>query len=277
MDESTTNNGGSDQSSSDSRNDESLLDENQNPLADESDQGTRSSEEDSQEGDQSSDQSQYDDGATGSDDGDSDADGLAKFAKSQGIEDYENLSDREKRLLKVAHDNQKAFHQKSQEKSDELRGAVDDVHTQDEESDEDPVLTELAQVRANQRVTDFYLRNPEAVEYDKDMSAIVKAEADKNGVQAARYLASNLDNLLILAKAKRGDAAEMAREAGRKEERESIRKKQAASADSGQAQQPNRGGKKVSREDILAMDDAEYDKLRKSGELDEMIARGELY
>lgn len=39
-------------------------------------------------------------------------DGLANFAKSQGIEDISQLSEREQKLLKVAHDNQKAFRER---------------------------------------------------------------------------------------------------------------------------------------------------------------------
>lgn len=210
---------------------------------------------------------------------------LTNFAKSQGIDDLDALDDTAKRLLKVAHDNQKQARSNMQQ--GKLKEELEDVHRLDtEELDtEDPYVAgqqrtdaEVAQLRAEQKVNSFYLRNPEAVDYDKEMGEIVTEVAEKDGKSAARYLSSDLDRLLVLAKAKRGSSdASATEERIRQEERESLRKRQEASADGGQAQQPNTSSKKLTREDINSMPDEEYVKLRDSGELDAMIARGDLY
>lgn len=211
--------------------------------------------------------------------------GLANFAKSQGIDDVDDLSDREKQLLKVAHDNQKKAREEMQQ--GKLKDELEDVHTlNDDELDvEDPYLAdqqrtnaEVAQLRSEQKVNNFYLRNPEALAYDKEMGEIVVETAKNEGKEAARWLSSDLDRLLILAKAKRGTQnAGADAEAIRQEERESLRKRQEASADGGQAQSQGTHTSKITRQSIAEMSDEDYSKLRESGELDEAIARGDLY
>src|SRR5690606_29745906 len=47
-------------------------------------------------------------------------DSLAKFAKSQGIEDVSGLSEREVKLLKIASDNQKAYRNANQPKMEDV-------------------------------------------------------------------------------------------------------------------------------------------------------------
>lgn len=261
-------------------------DQNQTPSADEQREESVSGG-DTQDADQGS-QSQPDNSQTTGDDdsSSSDDDGLAKFAKSQGIDDLSDLSDRERALLKTAHDNQKAFRTTKQEQSESLKETVQDAHTvEDSETEElDPTDAreakrdgEIAALRAEQRVNNFYIRNPEAREYDKEMTDIVLEEVQKNGKEAGRYLSADLERLLVLAKARRGVGTEQAKADGAREERERLRQRQEGSADSGHAQQSHSNSKKVTRQDISNMSDEEYKTFRDSGELQAAIDRGDLY
>lgn len=278
---SPTETGGSDTGSDSS----DLPVQDQQPSADE--QQTDSVSSDTQDTDQS-DTGQQDASSSTDDDGDSssdDDDGLSKFAKAQGF-DPENLTDGERKALKLAHDNQKAFRTAQQAESDKLKDTVQDAHVVDDdvldELDEDEARevrrdSEIAQLRAEQKVNNFYLRNPEAKEFDKEMTDLVVEEVQNNGKEAARYLAADLDRLLVLAKARRGMSTADAEAKGARDERERLRQRQEGSADSGQAQQSQRSPKKISRADIAAMDDKEYEEFRNSGELQAAIDRGDLY
>lgn len=264
---------------------EDLLDNNQdNQSADE--QQTDSDSGDTQDSDQG-DSSQQDASSSTDDDSSSssDDDGLNKFAKAQGF-DPDNLTDNERKALKLAHDNQKAFRTKAQEDSDALKDTlVDTEEVSDEElEDLDPQEawqrkqdSRMAQLEASQTANAFFNRNPEAREFEQDMSDLIVEEAKKNGIEAARYLAKDLNRVLVLAKAAKGDSTEKAKQDGAREERERLRKRQEGSGESGQASNQNTQTKKLTRADIDAMPDDEYQKLRDSGELDAIIARGDLY
>lgn len=218
-------------------------------------------------------------------------DGLAKFAKSQGF-DPDNLTEGESKALKLAHENQKAARTSMQKKSEELNKAVDSVNTPTtEELDElDPTDARMASLEAKharleqkQRADDFYTQNPEARDFDKEMAEIVTEEINKysdkeQGRMAGRFLARDLDRLLVLAKARKGNnSADAAREEGARQERENLRKKQEGSADTASATQSNNSSKKINKQSIADMPDEEYIKLRDSGELQAAINRGELY
>lgn len=278
--QSPTDNGGV-QSSSDSRsNDESLLDKTAQDQSADEQQDTDSGDATSQDSgsDSSTDSAQSTDESTSSDD-----DGLAKFAKSQGIDDLGALSDREKQLLKVAHDNVRDKRKEMKQEADELKSSIQEVHS----DDVDETLTESEQreqwrdqqirlIAATQRTNEFYERNPEARELNKEMAQLLREEAEKRGKEAAVYLGQDLDRLYILAKARRGDNdAEAAREAGRREEREALRRKQEGSADSAHATQPVTPQKKVDR----AWIENEYDPSNPEHQrlMDEALASGDLY
>lgn len=264
---------------------QSDLPENQNNES--ADQQVDSVSSDTQEPDQSEDNQP--DRTT--DDDNSDDDGLAKFAKSQGYNPDE-LTDGERKALKLAHDNQKAYRQSQQKKSEDLTKAVTDVNSVSEEEleDADPSDARIERVEAELRVqrqkiraNEFYESNPEAREYDKEMGQVILDEVSKytnpeEGKAAGRFLAQDLDRLLVLAKAKRGDdSPEQARRDGAREEREKLRKKQEGAADSAHASQSSRSSKKITRQDIANMSDEQYKELRDSGELQEAINRGDLY
>lgn len=271
-----------DQSSSGSDN-EPLLDEGQQPSADEHKDVPSGDTHDA--GQDSDDEPQ--DGSTRSKEASSDVedDGLAKFAKSQGIEDMSELSERELRILKVARDNQKSARNKP--KSDELKDTISEVHkpVQAEEDDfearERRRDEEIAQIRAENRANSFFYENPEAREYEQDMAKLIVAEAQKytnpeEGRRAAQYIASDLDRLLVLAKASRGsDDVVAAREAGRREERESLRHRTEAGGGTAHAKNRGESSKKLTRESISQMSDEEFASRR--DEIDAAISRGELY
>lgn len=263
------------------------LPENQsNPSADEHKQDSVSSEQ--QDADQSDNQ-QSEDSSTDEDSSSND-DGLAKFAKSQGF-DPDNLTDGERKALKLAHDNQKAYRQTNQKKTDELVNTVKDVNTpsQEELDDLEPSDARLAQIEAEQRILKqelrterFFKDNPEADEFKDEMGKVILEEIEKysnpeEGRAAGRFLASDLNRLLVLAQARRGNSSEDARRQGAREERENLRKKQEGSADNMQATQTNKRGSKITREDIENMSDEDYIQLRDSGELQAAISRGDLY
>lgn len=262
-----------------------LPDQNQNnQSADEQQEDSVSSE--AQDTDQD-DNNQPDDSQTTDDDSSSsdDDDGLSKFAKAQGF-DPDNLTDGERKALKLAHDNQKAFRTKAQEDSDALKDTLVDTEEVSDDELEDLDATEawqrkqdsrMAQLEASQRSTTFFQKNPEAKEYEQEMATLLVEEAKNNGIDAARYLSKDLNRVLVLAKAARGDSTDAAREEGARAERERLRKRQDGSADGGQASQTHQTPKKLSRADILDMKDEDYEKLRESGELDEIINRGDLY
>lgn len=244
-------------------------------------QQTESVSSDSQSTDQN-DNNQPDNQTTDDDSSSSDDDGLNNFAKAQGF-DPDNLTDGERKALKLAHDNQIAFRKKSQQESDELKNTLEDTEkvSDDELEELDPQEawqreqnSRMAQLEASQTANSFFNKNPDAREYETDMAKIIASEAEKNGKDAARYLAKDLNRVLILAKADRGESS---KEAGAREERERARKRTEGSADGGQATNTHTAPKKLSRADILDMDDGDYQKLRDSGELDAIIDRGDLY
>lgn len=184
----------------------------------------------------------------------SDDDGLAQFAKGQGIDNLDDLTDRERKLLKVAQDNQKEFHKKRQDEAETLRKSVAELHdpAKAAEGVDDPAAKERLELRAEmnqlkqyQRVNEFWRQNPDAKDYEADMNRLVLEEKEKYGLDSAIYLSKNLDRLYKLAKADRQDPDSL-REAGRREERQELRRKQEGSADSGSASvQSSRSNGKV--------------------------------
>lgn len=274
MADNSTTETGADQHSSGSQ-DESLLDNQQEQSADEQ-QGTGSSDTQSQDSGHSDDDGRQDDTTQESDDSSNDDD-LKKFAKAQGF-DPDNLSDGERRALKLARDNQRAFHTERQNQSNETKDVIEKIHQPDEDNDdfETRLLKEFSQLKAQQKLNEFYTQNPDARDYDKEM-ALVLAEEDKTyGSEAAQRLAQNMPRLLREAKASRGDgSAEAAREAGRREERERIRHSQEGSAEGGSASHTQQTSGKLTREWVQNEYDASNPEHRQM--LDDALARGELY
>lgn len=156
-------------------------------------------------------------------------DSLTKFAKSQGIDDFESLSDREKKLLKIASDNQKAYRNNSGKK---IAAVVDEINSPAEDATETQKLAmEVNKMKYAQTRTEFFSQEGIDSSLEPEMVKILNEKKEQYGADFARTLSQDLKTLYNMARVEVNDAKiEAAREAGRREERESIRKQQTASA-----------------------------------------------
>lgn len=277
MAEQTPTDTGADETSSDVQETSQLEQEQQDESAVEQ-QGTDSGEE-SQGTDTDSTSEESQDNNEEESGSSSDDKELAKFAKGQGFEDISDFTERELELLR-RQKKQVDQYRNDPKRKEKVRKEVDSLYEADQEAtvDEQNALR-IAAIEARQYTDDFWAEHAEDREHEPVMVDMLQEIKEKEGEEAARYWANNLDRLLVQAKHRAGAFnPDMARESGRREEREELRKKQQASAQSGHAvSQSGRSTGKLTRADIETMDDAEYVKLRDSGELDAMIARGDLY
>lgn len=272
---------GNDQSSGDIR-DESLPEQGNDQSADEQ-QDTGSGDEQSQdsanEGSTEPVKKQ-----TTQDDSSDDDDGLAKFAKAQGY-DPDKLTDGERKALKLARDNQKAFREASGSK-EQLDEAIDQVYDpraagEDEGMDEYEKRDKerdmrIARIEAKSELDAYYRQDPDASKYAKEAGELLVEVAKEQGQQAAAVLARNKKYLFTLAKDRAGVFnTDAARETGRREERESLRKRQEGSADGAHATQPGASATpKVTREWVENEYDPSNPEHRKM--VDEAMAAGTL-
>ena len=190
-------------------------------------------------------------------------DGLAKFAKSQGF-DPENMTDGERRALKIAHDNQKAFRSK-----DEGKKIADATEALTDGSLE----AEVAQLKYERTTDKFFSEGSRDRALEPDMVDILNERAEKYGKEYAFGLSRDLDALYALAQVKRGDGTVNA-EAIRREERESIKKQQTASAGNAHAVTPNVGETKIDRSWIETTYDSSNPEHRKL--VDRAVQNGDL-
>lgn len=211
---------------------------------------------------------------------------LAKFAESRGYGNWADLSERERALVKDVRENQRAARKTPQKKAGEdLRKVENDIYRPQVSDDDDEYTrreaardAQMAQLLASQRKRDFFDEYPDAKELESDMAQLIAEEKERYGVEAARFLANDLRRVYVLAKENRASSDADARiEAARREERELLRQKQEAGSGTPAATQSQTKTKKLTGADIRDMPEAEYKKLRDSGELDKMIARGDLY
>lgn len=213
------------------------------------------------------------------------SDDLDKWAESQGIDLENPTSEQARKLAKRVRDTQKAMHDKANQAKgkEELTKTIDELHdpSKAENAEDDEYLKEVrrnrmetAQLRAQVRLQNFYRDEPDAQDYEDDMKEVLIREVREYGEEAGRSLAQNMPRLLREAKALRGSDydAEAAREAGRREEREQLRRRQEAGVDAASAQQPRARTQKVNRRWIAD----EYDPGNKEHVqmLDEAMARG---
>jgi hypothetical protein len=260
-----------DQSSSDIR-DESLLerDSEQNSAVEHQDSDSSESNE-----------SDTDSSSSESNDDSSDEDkGLAKFAKSQGIDDLTDLTEREIKLLKVARDNVREQRKQLEEAANQrkVEDEIKDLHQPDENDGQDEVLAKrLARLEVKEVTDKFWNENSDDRKYESEMAKLLLKEKEEYGPEAARLLANNLPRLLREAKASAGAFdSDAARDAGRREERERLRKIQEGGADNSHASQSVSQQKtKIDAdwvENVYQPSNPEHRKL-----LDEAISRGDLY
>jgi hypothetical protein len=222
----------------------------------------------------------HDDGGDGGDD-----DGLAKFAKGQGYDSLDDFSERELELLKRQKKQVDEFRNNKDriQSKDELREVEDQIYKPQVDDDLDDYEkreaardAQIAKLAASQRKRDFFDSIPEAKEYEADMARLIQTEAERNGVEAARYLASDLRRVYVLARdLHNDDAVRTASETARREERELLRQKQEAGSGSQAASSSQRRSPKVNNEWVQNEYDPSNPEHRKM--VDEAIARGDLY
>ena len=198
-------------------------------------------------------------------------DGVAKFAKGQGI-DWENATENEKRLAKVAYDNQKAARQNMSQAK--LTDATKKLNQNEDGSVTDSLR--LAQLESKIARDEFFRQDGIDASVESAMVDVLNKTREESGVDVARTLAQNLPLLYKIAKADVNDASiEAARQQGRQEERASIIAKTNASAPNAHAVTQSQPGTNVDMawvQDTYDSSNPEHRKL-----LDEAMARGDLY
>lgn len=151
-------------------------------------------------------------------------DGLAKFAKSQGYsdEDITSLSDREKKLLKIASDNQKAYrsNQNAPKIADAVKGLTKPA---DDADDNEKFRNEFNQFRYEQKASSFWT-NDRNKELEPTMVQILNEKKEQFGDEYARNLSNDLDTLYGMAQIKTGSTSGpiVDEDKIRQEERDSI-------------------------------------------------------
>lgn len=151
-------------------------------------------------------------------------DGLAKFAKSQGIESLEGLSDREKSLLKIASDNQKAY--RSSKNAPKISDTVKELTKPADDADEqEKFRSEFNQFRYEQKTSSFWTEGRNK-ELEPTMVEILNEKKEQFGDEYARNLSNDLDTLYGMAQLKTGNTSGPIVDENkiRQEERDSINK-----------------------------------------------------
>jgi len=212
--------------------------------------------------------------ATNTNGSQNDDDGLAKFAKSQGF-DPENLSDGERRALKIAHDNQKAYRNTANEKkvteaASELNKPVAN------ESEDAKFRREFTQWKYEQQSDKFWTGENIDRSLEPSMVEILNEKKEEYGPDYARILSQDLTTLYGLAQIKsNANAGSTANtDAIRREERESIKKQQTASAGQSHAVTQNNSSTKIDRSWLETTYDSSNLEHRKM--VDEAVANGDL-
>lgn len=144
-------------------------------------------------------------------------DGLAKFAKSQGVDDVSTLSEDALRFLKIAHDNQKAFREKGSSQS------ITDSTKPQADADTSARLAHLEY----ERETDKFFQDKDR-SLEVKMIQVLNEKREKYGDAYAFQLSRDLDSLYALAGG--STQAPVDAEAIRREERESINRQMSAGA-----------------------------------------------
>lgn len=150
-------------------------------------------------------------------------DGLAKFAKSQGIEDITQLDETAQRLLKVAHDNHAAVLAKRGEDGKKITDTTKSLGGTDTEA-------RLAQLEYERETDKFWSQDGHDKSLEPVMVEILNEKAETYGKEYAFQLSRDLDTLHGMAQLRNGGAQQpVDAEAIRREERESFKKQSVAS------------------------------------------------
>jgi hypothetical protein len=161
-------------------------------------------------------------------------DSLAKFAKSQGIEDVSKLDDTSARLLKIAHDNQK-FARNANQPQTKIEDAANELGKPADDASEVEKLNRRVQAFEYKHKTDsFWSQEGKDRNLENTMVEVLNEKKEQFGKDYAFALSQDLDTLYAMAQLKGGSSAssgsDAAREEGRREERETINKSLSAGA-----------------------------------------------
>ena len=157
-------------------------------------------------------------------------DKLQSFAKGQGIDDINELSDRELKLLKIARDN-KAEQDRTRQKASELEKTIESTSNEIAEqvaqsTGQDPELLKIVRrLEVKESVRDFWDAHPEAKAYEQEM---IKVHQEKP------YLAGDLEALYATALVKSG-GLDKVKSQGKREVLTNLAQKQQATAPIGNA------------------------------------------
>lgn len=202
-------------------------------------------------------------------------DSLAKFAKSQGIDDLSTLSDREQKLLKIASDNQKAYRQQSNQPkitdaASELNKPADDA------TEVQKLASKVAAFEYANTTNQFWSGDGKDRTLEPTMIQVLNEKKEQFGKEYAFSLSQDLDTLYAMAQIKSGAVDTTAAiEEGRRQERDSIRQQSSAGAPQSHATQPNTGSAKINMDWVNSEYDSTNPEHRKA--LDEALQRGDLY
>jgi hypothetical protein len=205
-------------------------------------------------------------------------DSLAKFAKSQGIEDVSTLSEREQKLLKIARDNQRSYRQASENSKVKVEDAAKNLQDPGPDATELQKLTAKVQQFEYKTKTDtFWSQENVDRSLEPKMVEVLNDKREQFGKDYAFALSQDLDTLYAMAQLKSGAIdVNAAKEEGRREERDSIRQKTSASAPPAHAVNKSGGSApKIDRQwikDTYQPGNKEHEAL-----FQEALARGDLY
>lgn len=199
---------------------------------------------------------------------DNQPDDLSTWASSQGIDIDNPTPEAARKLAQRVRDTQAKMHEATQTQSqlrETVGGMVNDSYQ--ESDDRIAMIEQRLQAEAlDRRVTEYYIQNQDARNYDKQMAELV---------QKKPWLANDLDDLYKLAKEKaEGSTLSAASETARREERELLAQKQATATANQSAREVSTGSNKLTREAIAAMSVEEYRK--RLPEINEAISSGTL-
>lgn len=191
-------------------------------------------------------------------------DDLAKWAANKGID---VTTESERKLAEMARESEKAFHQKAQEASAATK-MQDTVSNTDLIDETDPIVSELATLRSQMAITNFYAANPDAREYDEKMGELLSE--DPRLLEYVRQ-SGNIDAVYKIARASDIESrVDTLKNDGGREALTNLAAKQSAAAIKGSATNTAPNTAKVNL-DTLSRD--EYVKLRDSGELNKLMSQ----
>lgn len=145
-------------------------------------------------------------------------DDLKEWARSKGINPEDPQA-----ILKLARDTEKGFHKYSEKTKSQNNELINKVSDSGEFTENEAVIQEA-------RLLNFYAKNPEAEQYDLAMGEVY-ANFAQSDPEFAAHLLRHPQTLLAMAKAENSNVqVQQARQEGKVEATQAIKKAQTASA-----------------------------------------------